>query len=168
MRLAEVLDDFIEWKENARLTVASLKQSKLESEPHKNMSGALADLLRQVQQAYTGNYFPTIITYRSQSMIIYRSPYSGWEYSILVSDDVLSLPSTYDRIGPFDGSNEAERAARMQLAKKVWNCEEERSWVIIDKDDQASFTIWAKWKKRVAYYRKGGMSQEEAEKAASN
>lgn len=168
MRLTEVLYDFIEWKEVSRQTIASLKQSRLESEPHKNMSGALANLLRRVQQAYTGNYFPTIITYRSQSMIIYRSPYSGWEYSILVSDDVLSLPSTFDRIGPFKSSREAERTARMQLAKKVWNSEEERSWVIIDKDDQASFTIWAKYQKRIAYYKQGGMSQEDAEKAALN
>jgi hypothetical protein len=168
MRLTEILNDFIEWKKKSQCIVAALKQSRLESEPHKNMSDALADLLRQVQQTYVGNYFPTIVTYRSQSMIIYRTPYSGWEYAPLLSDGGLgiSTPSTSDRISSFDSSREAERAARKHLAQMVWNGEEERSWAIIDKDDQASFTIWAKYQKRVAYYKQGGMSQEEAEKAA--
>jgi len=97
---------------------------------------ALTRLLKKIEKATEGEYRPIMIAFRSEYVIIYRSPTEDWAYmGPMAQGHELKHAST----SGLKTRDEAERQARFALAQKVWDGNETTSPIITNEQDQKEF-----------------------------
>lgn len=84
----------------------------------KTVKEAKQDAARKIEAVLDGHYFPRIITYRGNSILVYRTP-QAWHTTIIVDDGeprqgVLTSSCMYET------ESEAASAAQLQVAQLGW------------------------------------------------
>lgn len=97
---------------------------------------ALTRLLKKVEQAIEGEYRPLMIAFRSEYVIIYRTPTEDWAY---IGPMEPGKEHKHASTNGLPTRDEAERQARLALAQKVWDRYETTSTIITNEQDQEAF-----------------------------
>jgi hypothetical protein len=94
----------------------------------RNATEAKQDAARKIEKAVTGSYTPEIISWRGQSVLIYRDAKMGWVYNAI---DSPSAEFTQARIwvsSILDGTYQTARdRAAFHLAQMMWTKDDGQS-----------------------------------------
>ena len=115
-------------------------------------------------QAFTGDYVPRILTYRNQTLIVYREARSGWLYRILDSETftdgkVLKTEAFY--CSTPESLHEALKRGIEHLVQRTWTYEDGISvpnFVQLD-DSRREMESWMKFQLRFKYFAEQGYNR---------
>lgn len=118
--------------------------------------------LERIRARFCGEYIPFILTFREETVLAWREG-DSWAYGYIHTDQ--TTPSAVI-LGAWSARDEVARHARLSLAMRVWDDEEETSPVILNAEDQQTFSSWARTQKRFQrayrFLREHGWSDHEA------
>jgi hypothetical protein len=114
----EVVNEYVTWETQGHGKNTTYKASIGILEAHgSSKAEALSKLLKRLERAMDGGYYPSFMVLEDRYAIVYRTP-CAWFCSFPQGDGRLSHASG---TGPYPSLNEAERQARLYLADLARN-----------------------------------------------
>lgn len=125
-----------------------------------------------IQQAFTGEYAPTVLFWRNHTLVVYRTA-TGWTYRII-------FPEHREEGKPYKArafSYYAERdydnvyhGATVHLAQIAWQHEDGVSIpdFVTEKDAQQTVASWQRWQLRYRFFKEQGHDEDRLHDMASD
>lgn len=119
---------------------AWLKGTRFQAYSQYSEEDAIANTHRRIVRALVGPYDPLVVAFRGKSVLVWRSPDHRWSVNAFQTGpeapEGQPLEATYSGLETRD---EAERDARLFLAWKTWDGQEETSTILSNPMDQERF-----------------------------
>lgn len=126
----------------------------------KNVTEAKRDAGRKIERALSGSYSPEIVTWRTETALVYREP-DGWVYSIIRSDDRIRAGAVH---GCREGTkDEAIRRARYSIAQNGWEPSDgtEAPDFVTDARDRSELATWYTFQLRCIRAKAAGITNNQ-------
>lgn len=126
----------------------------------KTVREAKRDATRKIEAALSADYTPRIISFRGETIIIWRSPKSTAS-SLLHGGQIVGGCTLY---APGEDRKRIEEQCRLQLAQTVWNYEEDLAPFLdfIGEKNAPKFLSWVRWQNAYRQARHNGATDIEA------
>lgn len=87
----------------------------------RTLTEAKTDAGRKIEQALSGYYTPTILSWRDWAILVYRDPLASWKTAIIVDAETGVRSGRVWGGGPYATEKEAIRSAQSHLADLGWH-----------------------------------------------